>query len=146
MENFENFKLDPISIKYNINEEKKVVTCISEYSIGNLHNNLTTGHCSLELSKAIKLFGNNSIRKSSFIRFTVIGIARCNPEDIFDIELGKKIAESRASIKAFKFYSEYIRQCSLNINRLYTHLDSISDKYKSIATKEEGHLKFLLGK
>lgn len=36
---------------------------------------------------------------SSFAGKTVVGIARCAPSDIFDVETGKKLAAARCSLK-----------------------------------------------
>lgn len=36
---------------------------------------------------------------SSFAGKTVVGIARCAPSDVFDVETGKKLAAARCSLK-----------------------------------------------
>jgi uncharacterized lipoprotein NlpE involved in copper resistance len=43
--------------------------------------------------------GNKVIAVSTFAGKTVKGIAKCNPEDTFDIEKGKKLAAARCGKK-----------------------------------------------
>ena len=39
------------------------------------------------------------VAMSTFAGKTVVGVARCAPADVFDIETGKKIAAARCSVK-----------------------------------------------
>lgn len=57
------------------------------------------------------------------------GVARCNPDDDFDVIKGERIAESRAKQNLYKTYSEYINKT----------LDDISRKHRNLNLKEYTH-------
>lgn len=40
--------------------------------------------------------------------FTSTGIAKCSPNDTVDLDFGRKLADSRAKLKAYKVASNYI--------------------------------------
>lgn len=79
---------------YKVDEVNKVVVC--------------TLKCDLQMHKKIDWYIDSTrfIKYMPYVRrsgtFTVTGKARCNSSDVFDAELGKKIAESRAKAKMFK--------------------------------------------
>lgn len=80
------------SIKYVVNYEKKIVACIIEAKINSF--NIP--------------YGEN---------FKVVALSRCSPMDTFNEETGRRIAESRAKIKAYsramgyqKDLCNYLRQ------------------------------------
>ena len=79
--------------KYIVNPEKKVVVCVLE--------------CNMQLCKhpaymdIYPYMWNNLPFVDGNGTFKVRAIARCNEEDAFNEEAGKRIAESRAKGKAF---------------------------------------------
>lgn len=87
-----NLKIEKID--YRVNEEKRTVACI-----------LT---CDMQLRKhpAFDMHFYSQWRKrmpkvDCNGEFTVSATAKCNEDDTFDVEVGKRIAESRAKQKAF---------------------------------------------
>ena len=78
-------------------------------------------------------------------KFKVRAIARCNEEDAFDEEAGKRIAESRAKGKAFataaKVYKEiekYFLNCAALVN------ESVEACEQTVKV-EEAHVELLIG-
>ena len=118
---------------YIVNPEKKVVVCVLE--------------CDMQLQKHpawcnmwanLPLVDNNGT-------FKVRAIARCNEEDTFDEEAGKRIAESRAKGKAFataaKVYKEiekYFLNCAALVN------ESVEACEQTVKV-EEAHVELLIG-
>lgn len=122
---------------YIVNPEKKVVVCVLE--------------CDMQLCKHpawqdiysnmwanLPLVDNNGT-------FKVRAIARCNEEDTFDEDAGKRIAESRAKGKAFataaKVYKEiekYFLNCAALVN------ESV-EACKQTVKVEEAHVELLIG-
>lgn len=122
---------------YIVNPEKKVVVCVLE--------------CDMQLQKHpvwcdiysnmwanLPLVDNNGT-------FKVRAIARCNEEDTFDEEAGKRIAESRAKGKAFataaKVYKEiekYFLNCAALVN------ESVKACEQTVKV-EEAHVELLIG-
>lgn len=67
------------------------------------------------------------------------GKAKCHPDDKFDLKLGERIAESRASSKLYlKIYKEIIKQAYL-VRNDYQSLMKESKRVFDIAKKEEEH-------
>lgn len=97
--------------KFHIDETNKVVICILDVDLQ------LSNHPSWEV-----IF-TQSWRHMPYIKgygeFEAKGIARCNSDDIFDVERGKRIAESRAKAKAFDIAS-----------KVYLAIDNSLDKYK----------------
>lgn len=122
---------------YIVNPEKKVVVCVLE--------------CDMQLCKHpawddiysnmwanLPLVSNNGT-------FKVRAIARCNEEDSFDEEAGKRIAESRAKGKAFataaKVYKEiekYFLNCAALVN------ESVEACEQAVKV-EKAHVELLIG-
>ena len=50
---------------------------------------------------------------SSFAGKAVSGVARCAPEDAFNIEAGKKLAAARCNLKIAEKRMKYAEECSL---------------------------------
>lgn len=78
-----------------VKEENKVVVCIMDVSM------------QLEKSEVWRYIDSDFYSKKAPMvnyngEFRVTAKARCNSEDTFDIETGKRIAESRAKAKAFR--------------------------------------------
>lgn len=122
---------------YVVNPEKKVVVCVLK--------------CNMQLCKHpawddiypnmwanLPLVSNNGT-------FKVRAIARCNEEDSFDEEAGKRIAESRAKGKAFataaKVYKE-IEKYFLNYAALVN--ESVEACEQAVKV-EKAHVELLIG-
>jgi activator of HSP90 ATPase len=88
---------------YNVNPKKKTVACILE--------------CSMQLDKhpawydlSEKMYSKRFAYVDYTGNFKVVGIAKCDELDQFDVELGKKIAEARAKKKALSIASRVYQQ------------------------------------
>ena len=49
---------------------------------------------------------------SSFAGKTITGVARCAPEDTFDIDKGKKLAAARCNLKIAEKRMKYAEKCA----------------------------------
>lgn len=78
-----------------------------------------------------------------YYEFEVVGIAKCHNDDKFDEDLGKRISESRASIKAYstakrymaswmKLINDHVDQSKTDMVRLNDLLDKETNHYDSI--------------
>lgn len=123
--------------KYIVNPEKKVVVCVLE--------------CNMQLCKhpaymdIYPYMWNNLPFVDGNGTFKVRAIARCNEEDAFNEETGKRIAESRAKGKAFataaKVYKEiekYFLNCAALVN------ESVEACEQTVKV-EEAHVELLIG-
>lgn len=61
---------------------------------------------------ALILKGLGISTSGCYNKVVVIGMAKCNPSDIFDETIGKRIAESRAKIKMFKMLERINAKCA----------------------------------
>lgn len=60
--------------------------------------------------------------------------ARCNPNDVFDVEVGKHLAEGRAKYNMYRRYREYIDNMSNNV----------FIKYDKLLKKEAVHIQDII--
>ena len=122
---------------YIVNPEKKVVVCVLE--------------CDMQLRKhpAWEDIYPNMWANLPLVApngtFKVRAVARCNEEDAFDEDAGKRIAESRAKGKAFataaKVYREiekYFLNCAALVN------ESVEACEQTVKV-EEAHVELLIG-
>lgn len=122
---------------YIVNPEKKVVVCVLECNM-QLCKHPAYDEIYSYMWKNLPLVSNNGT-------FKVRAIARCNEEDSFDEEAGKRIAESRAKGKAFataaKVYKEiekYFLNCAALVN------ESVEACEQTVKV-EEAHVELLIG-
>lgn len=122
---------------YVVNPEKKVVVCVLECDM-QLCKHPAWGDIYSNMWANLPLVSNNGT-------FKVRAIARCNEEDSFDEEAGKRIAESRAKGKAFataaKVYKEiekYFLNCAALVN------ESVEACEQTVKV-EEAHVELLIG-
>ena len=122
---------------YIVNPEKKVVVCVLE--------------CDMQLRKHpawVDIYPNmwaNLPLVTTNGTFKVRAIARCDEEDAFNEEAGKRIAESRAKGKAFatasKVYKEIERYF---LNRAALVNESVEACEQTVKV-EEAHVESLIG-
>lgn len=122
---------------YIVNPEKKVVVCILECDM-QLCKHPVWGDIYPSMWANLPFVGMNGT-------FKVKAIARCNEEDTFDEEAGKRIAESRAKGKAFataaKVYKEiekYFLNCAALVN------ESVEACEQTVKV-EKAHVELLIG-
>lgn len=80
--------------------------------------------------------GNNVIDK-----IAVKGIAKCNPEDEYNFNIGRRIALARAEIKAYKYYKKFLIEVNDYYQRLATDFADLYDKLR----KQISHNKEYIG-
>lgn len=62
------------------------------------------------------------------------GVANCNPNDVFDVSVGKHLAESRAKYNMYRGYKKYID----NI------LSDVFTKYDKLLERESKHIQDII--
>lgn len=122
---------------YIVNPEKKVVVCVLECDM-QLCKHPAWDHIYFNMWANLPLVDNRGT-------FKVGAIARCNEEDAFNEEAGKRIAESRAKGKAFataaKVYKEiekYFLNCAALVN------ESVEACEQAVKV-EKAHVELLIG-
>lgn len=120
--------------KFIINEEKKIVVCVL-----NCDMQLFKGEESYLYSN--KVVGNDYVR---FGEFSVTGISRCNDSDTFDINIGKKIAESRAKVKMFNRASKIYTILEADILNRVNKINELQEACDKASEIEASHLEALL--
>ena len=122
---------------YIVNPEKKVVVCVLECDM-QLQEHPAWCDIYPNMWANLPLVDNNGT-------FKVRAIARCDEEDTFDEEVGKRIAGSRAKGKAFataaKVYKEienYFLDCAALVN------ESVEACEQAMEV-EEAHVELLIG-
>lgn len=78
------------------------------------------------------------------IEFDVSAKAKCSPYDIFNLETGKRIAESRATIKAMKVIRAFLEDEVSYYFNIITKLSRDNTKVENILYREMKHLNDLL--
>lgn len=122
---------------YIVNPEKKVVVCVLECDM-QLYKHPAWNNIYSDMWANLPLVDNSGT-------FKVRAIARCNEEDAFNEEAGKRIAESRAKGKAFataaKVYKEiekYFLNCAALVN------ESVEACEQAVKV-EKAHVELLIG-
>lgn len=75
---------------------------------------------------------------------TTRGIARCSGGDVFDEETGKRISESKASIKMYNKIEKFIKTRVARHNKVISIYNTDLEKLNEIRNKEIQHLDGLL--
>lgn len=71
------------------------------------------------------------------------GIARCNNEDKFDFETGKKIALARAESNAYKYHKKICNKHIATYESRLKELNSFKDKAIACIEHNDGYIKNL---
>lgn len=103
-----------LNVNYNWNEDKRTVACHLKYGI-NINRipyiEMIEGY--LQFSNGLDAMHIEEYENSDngnidpYIIGETVGLAYCDPDDTFDLELGKKIALTRAQSAAFKDASTF---------------------------------------
>lgn len=117
------FKIRFTKTEYIIKEKEGIVVCFMDWerSYTNPYSNIYTN---------VDLPFYDTIRT----------VARCHPEDKFDIRKGKYIAESKAKRAVYKKASKAIRQYSEEIKADLDRLLESADCYEKYALRESEHI------
>lgn len=92
---------DPI---YGVNKKKNVVYCVANVSVDTPYANTDDVY--------INFYPKGSIKNK------VVGVAKCSPNDNFDIEIGKRIAYARAENNAYKMVSNWVNEPIKFVNQM----------------------------
>lgn len=76
--------------------------------------------------------------------FSVSAVAKCSPEDKFCLETGKRIAESRASIKALRIAKHKIKKIKKALEGSTFRAEEVYTKISNMLVREQNHLSTLL--
>ena len=92
------------------------------------------------------IFNNVDITNKIFDKkeYHVVGIARCNPKDIFNFTIGKRIAESRAKKALFKFLFNSYRNYYVKIKSKLKCINELYSKCYYLADQEIKHINKLI--
>ena len=75
--------------------------------------------------------GNKVIAVSTYAGKTVRGVAKCAPEDEFDLETGKKIAAARCAVriaeKRVARAEQKVEEANVMLGRARAHYDKMDD-------------------
>ena len=98
-------KLSFGSPEYFVNESNNTVTCKLSFRLNPSDGTRYNSYCNalFDLSDAV-LKEEESIRDS----WTIAETAKLDPDDTFDVEIGKKVARAKAESTAYKFMAKKI--------------------------------------
>lgn len=126
-----------VEANYIIKPEKKVVVCVLK--------------CDMQLEKhpAWRDIYSNMWAKLPIVgeygEFKVKAIAKCSEEDTFDIETGKRIAESRAKSKAFATAAKVYREIEKYFLNCAALVNESMEACEQTVKVEEAHVESLIG-
>lgn len=103
-------------MKFFVNEEKRTVVAIVDNCLSDFRNRISKNPFFEILYVADDYKGG----EWTFMNESYKGIAKCHPNDVFDVEIGKEIAKNRA---LRKYYSDL----RLKYSRFFDMLDEIAD-------------------
>lgn len=115
-----------------VDEANKVVVC--------------TLKCDMQLDKhpAWNAIDYNMFKSIPYVnwhgKFIVKAKARCNATDTFDVETGKRIAESRAKAKMFNISSRVYKLCSDALTKIAKECSNSSVACEKAMMIENGHV------
>lgn len=127
------YKLKIESTRYIIHPHNKAVVCILECSVPELPYLHKISDTYFGKTQGFN-FSNN---------FEVKGVAKCRPGDEYDEELGMKIAESRATIKAFDKVRRAIEEYKDFVGKEWDKLNTSVDFFECVLGRECMHLESL---
>ena len=123
--------------KYIVIPETRMVVCECTTKIDwwNLKNS-TYHNIPSDWDKNIdSVFKNNS-----YPEFTVRAIAKAHPNDVFNIETGKRIAKSKANIKVYYKIKTCLRKMVKSVEKLQKNLQEHYHDISYLTNKEFDHL------
>lgn len=100
-------KTSVVDTKFSVNEKKGCVTCI-----------LTYRYKTDDLIEGV--LGSIMPNHWCYKEFEAVGVARLNDVDIFDSEIGKKVARARAESVMYRDAGTYINDALLKLQHRFT--------------------------
>lgn len=123
--------------KFHVDEENKVVVCVIDVDM-QLHKHQAWDHIYYDLWK--KEYPHVDCGGG----FTTKAVSRCNPEDTFDVEKGKRIAESRAKAKAFSIATNVYFCIHKGLEKVLDQIATLNQACSLAASIEEEHVEELI--
>ena len=111
-----NFKIDVVDFKYEVNSEDKAVVAIMK----------------IALPTFVTQYSRNYIVK---------GVARLKPGDIFNAEIGKKVAKAKVERAAFSLYRVKLREYRKDLREILKATEVTYNKMCDYITKQEDYIK-----
>lgn len=109
-------------MKFFVNEEKRTVVAIVENCTNDFRSRISKN----PFFSVIYVADDYKGGEWTFMNDSYKGIAKCSPEDTFDVEIGKTIAMNRA---LRKYYSDLRNKYSCFMDMLYEVIDIAQDNY-----------------
>lgn len=110
---------------YHINEEERVVVCVISGCSMDFDNFLTS--MEKKLRNSVYIYDTSSLMRKNYV-----GVARCAPEDTFDVEKGKLLAFQRAKRK---YDTDFFRHAQKFIDTLDNVMDAYIEAINTIGIK-----------
>ena len=118
---------------FHVNKEKSVVTCV-----------ITTWNSpNTSLEDYIDGYSYATKDRRVQCRHTFVATAKCSPLDTFDENKGKRIAESRAKVKAFKYYMNVYTKISQVLNNVSVDILNLALACRYASETELKHIEEL---
>ena len=117
------FKLSFAEPTFYVNENKKTVTCVMTVRPG------IKGNYKMEyvINTIAREFLSDADYDAFRHSFSTIATAKSDPQDTFDVEVGKKVARAKAESKAYNYYANLIDRALFG--RFSDWLDSSTDEF-----------------
>ena len=130
-------RIHVVNTTFKVDETNRVVVCVLECDM-RMDKHLSWSYISFDMWK--KKFPNVNWNGT----FTVKAKARCNPDDAFDAEKGKRLAESRAKAKMFYVAERVWTTVSDFFNNMAVECMKAADACSLAKEIEDKHTKELM--
>ena len=118
-----NFKLSFKEPRFYVNEEKKTVTCVMSVLPGIKGNN--------KMESILNLIAREYLNPADYEAFanlfSTVATAKLDPQDTFDIEVGKKVARTKAESAAYAYYARLVDRAIYG--QFMDNLDAITEEF-----------------
>ncbi len=143
-------------VMFNINKEKRKIACImhvringlSKYLDYNGDNDTITINYNLEryiMDRLVEYhYVNPKYCDLDNLVIQLVGIATCDENDTFDETVGKRIAESKARLEAYKLMERINKFCEEYIYFMKLRLDLAEEKTNFLKSRELAHIRKLV--
>jgi hypothetical protein len=111
---------------YVVNKKMNIVSCVVDVYVETPY---------INGDEAYATFYQNSMPKTR-----VVGIAKCSPNDNFDVELGKRIAYARAENEAYQLANDWIAKTVNQMKQLVKMADAFEEKAKRCISHNKNYV------
>lgn len=143
-------------VMFNINKEKRKVACImhvivnglSKYLDYNGDDDTVPRNYNLERYIVDRLIEYHYINLKHYnlgrLVIQLVGVATCDENDTFDETVGKRIAESKARLEAYKLMERINKFCEEYIYFMKLRLNLAEEKTNFLKSRELAHVRKLV--